>query len=254
MFSRTVLSGRVAIVTGASSGLGVRFAKCLAEHGAAVGLLARRRDRIEALAADIEQGGGKAFALPVDVTDTQSLGDAVERVERALGPVDVLVNNAGLSRDASILDKTEEQYDAVLDTNTKAPYFMAQAVARRMVAAERGGSIVNIGSVVAQRTLGKLSAYAMSKAAVDHMTRCMAREFARHQIRVNALHPGYIVTELNAPFFESEPGRKLVQKLPRRRVGAPEDLDGPLLLLASEAGGFMTGSSLYVDDGQPFGI
>lgn len=248
------VAGKVALVTGASSGLGASFAKLLARSGAAVGVVARRADRLGALVDEIASAGGKAHAVSLDVTDTAAIGGAVEQVEAALGCVDVLVNNAGMGQDSSALDATEEEYDRVMGTNTKAPYFVAQAVARRMVAAQRGGSIINIGSLTYSRPVGRLSAYCMSKSAIDHMTNCMAKEWARHEIRVNALHPGYVETEINAAFFGSEAGQRFVSKFPRRRIGTPADLDGPLLLLASDAGRFMTGSSVVVDDGQNFAV
>ena len=248
------VANKVALVTGASSGLGANFARVLAQSGASVGVVARRADRLEALVDEITRAGGTAHAVALDVTDTASIGAAVEEVERALGTVNVLVNNAGMGQDSSALEATEEEYDRVMDTNTKGPYFVAQAVARRLVAAKQGGSIINIGSLVQQRPVGRISAYGMSKAGIDYMTRTFAKEWARHEIRVNSLHPGYIETEINSDFFQTAPGQGLIKRFPRRRVGQPRDLDGPLLLLASDASQFMTGSSIDVDDGQAFGI
>ena len=253
MAATFALRGRVALVTGASSGLGRQFAKTLADAGAAVGVVARRADRLDALCREIVDAGGKAFGTALDVTDTAAIGSALDSVEAALGPIDTLVNNAGMSIDGPLLDVSREQYEAVMAVNTTAPLFMAQAVARRMVASGREGSIINIASLVVHKVGTNIGPYAVSKAAIDQMTRACAKEWARHGIRVNALLPGYVVTELNEAFFASEHGAKFVQRLPRRRVLEPDALDGPLLLLASDAGRGITGSSILVDDGQIFG-
>ena len=240
------ISGKVALVTGASSGLGLRFAEVLAEAGALVALAARRTDRLEAAARD-KPG---AITVRLDVADVGSVRAAADEVAARLGPIDILVNNAGISRQARILDVEEAEYDAVLDTNLKGAFFMAQAAARQMIAAGREGRIVNIASAAGQRTMGQLGTYGMSKAAMIHMTQSMAREWGRHGINVNAICPGYIATEISAGYLETEGGRKLLGMLPRRRMGEPRDLDGLLLLLCSgEAGRFINGAAMTADDG-----
>ena len=248
------LAGKTALVTGASSGLGWRFAKVLAGAGASVGVMARREDRLAALCSEIAADGGKAHPEVVDVNDHAAVATAVANIEASIGPLDVLINNAGMSRDGPLLRVKPEDYDAVMETNTKAPFFLAQIVARRMVKDRRPGSIVNVGSLLSMRAVPGLGVYGMTKAAVEHMTQTMAREWARYDIRVNALLPGYIETEINSEHFQTPAGQKLVGKMPRRRVGEAKDLDGPLLLLASDAGDFMTGTSLEVHDGQVFGV
>lgn len=242
------LSGKTALVTGASQGLGWRFAATLARHGARVGLAARQTDRIEALAAEIEAGGGTAFAARMDVTDKASIDAGVAAVEAALGPVDVLVNNAGLAINRLFLDVTEADYDAVLGANLRGCFFCAQAVARGM-AARGSGSIINISSVLGMRPIGTLSTYCASKGGLNQLTAAMALELARSGVRVNAIAPGYVETPMNADFFRSPPGEALVKSVPQRRLGQPEDLDGALLLLASGASGFVTGTVLTVDGG-----
>jgi NAD(P)-dependent dehydrogenase (short-subunit alcohol dehydrogenase family) len=239
------IAGKVALVTGASSGLGVRFARVLAAQGAKVAVAARRLDRLEALAGEI---GGAAFAL--DVTDTTAIGRTVETIGAQLGPIGILVNNAGISRPSRTEDVTEADYDAVLATNLKGPFFMAQAVARRMVAAGIEGRIVNIASVAGLRPIGQLTAYCMSKAALVMMTKAMARDWGRHGIGVHALCPGYIETEINRDYLASPAGEKLRAIQPRRRFGRPEDLDAALLLLCAGAPGrFLNGTILAADDG-----
>jgi NAD(P)-dependent dehydrogenase (short-subunit alcohol dehydrogenase family) len=216
---RFSLSGRVALVSGASSGLGARFAQVLAEAGAAVVLGARRGERIEALAAEISRQGGQALATPLDVTDEASVGAAFDAAEASFGTVDVAVCNAGIAREC----------------------------ARRLVAAGKPGSIVNVASVLGLLAQANHAGYAASKAAVIQLTRAMALDLARHGIRVNALAPGYVATDINAEFFASEAGQRYVKRLPARRLGAPEELDGPLLLLASDAGSYVNGTVLVVD-------
>lgn len=243
------LDGQVVLVTGASSGLGVHFARRLAQAGASVGLAARRLDRLEELAREIEAGGGKAVAVALDVNETSAIPGAIAAVEDALGPIDALVNNSGVSATARILDTTPEDFDHVMATNAKGAYFTAQAVARRMIEAGRDGRIINIASAAGLKPVPQLSVYAMSKAAVVHMTRSMAQEWLRRGINVNAICPGYIETELNAKHFTSEGGEKLMAALPRKRLGVPSDLDGLILLLASPSSRFITGSIFTADDG-----
>lgn len=241
------LDGTTAIVTGASSGLGERFARTLAGAGAKVGLLARRADRLEKLAADL---GPKALAVSCDVMDTASIAAAVDRVEKELGPVDVLVNNSGVTVTKRALDCTPEDYDRIMGTNLRGSFFMATEVGRRMVAGKRKGRIINVASSLALKVIPMVSVYAISKAGVTQMTKALALEWARYDININAICPGYIVTELNEEYWETEGGRKLTEKLPKRRVGVPEDLDGILLLLAAEAPSRMfNGAIIAVDDG-----
>ena len=239
------IGGKVALVTGASSGLGARFARVLAAHGARVAVAARRLDRLEALAGEI---GGAAFAL--DVTDVAAIGRTTEAIAARLGPIGILVNNAGISRPARTEDVAEADYDAVLATNLKGPFFMAQAVARQMIAAGIEGRIVNIASVAGLRPIGQLATYSMSKAALVMMTKAMARDWGRHGIGVHALCPGYIETDINRDWLASPAGEKLRVIQPRRRFGVPEDLDAALLLLCAGAPGrFLNGAILAADDG-----
>jgi NAD(P)-dependent dehydrogenase (short-subunit alcohol dehydrogenase family) len=240
------LSGKTALVTGASSGLGAHFAKCLGEAGAAVVLAARRADRLQSLQAELAGLGIKARAIDLDVTS----GDSVAASLDAAGPLDVLVNNAGISIVKPALEMPEKDWDAVVDTNLRGAWLMAQGAARRWVADKRSGSIVNIGSILGLRTIGQVAPYNASKAGLIHLTRALAMEWARYQIRVNAICPGYIETEMNSAFWKTSGGQKLIERIPQRRIGQPEHLDGALLLLASDAGEFMTGSVITVDGGH----
>lgn len=243
------LDGRTALVTGASSGLGVHFATVLAGVGARVALAARRVDKLEPLAARIEAAGGEARVLQLDVTSAASVRDALDQLA-SWGAPDVVVNNAGVTVTRPLLEQSEEDFDSVLDTNLKGNWLVATESARRMVAAGRGGSIVNIASILGERVAGGVAPYAISKAAVIQATKAMALELARHHIRVNALLPGYIGTDLNREFLGSEAGQKLRSRIPSRRFGELQDLDGPLLLLASDAGAAMTGATVAVDSGH----
>lgn len=245
------LDGKVAFVTGASSGLGARFAEVLARAGARVALAARRTDRLEVLAKKIASFDGRAFPVKCDVSDLKSIKAAFEAAETELGPISILVNNSGVSAQKKILDTTEAEYDFVFDTNTKGAFFVAQEAARRMIQHGLQGRIVNIASVAGLRVLSQLSVYCMSKAAVVHMTKAMALEWGRHQINVNAICPGYIETEINSAYFGTEGGKKLISMLPRQRVGEPKDLDGALLMLtAGEESRFINGAILAIDDNQ----
>jgi NAD(P)-dependent dehydrogenase (short-subunit alcohol dehydrogenase family) len=247
------LEGKTALVTGASSGLGDRFARLLAESGAAVAVAARRVDRLERLASTIAQSGGRAHPVAMDVTNVDSIRAGVAAVEAALGPIDVLVNNSGVSVTARIGDVEESDYDFVMNTNLKGAFFVAQAVGRSMIAGKRPGRIVNIASAAGLHPLGQIAVYSMSKAGVIHMTRAMALEWGRYNINVNALCPGYIETEINREYWNTDGGRKLLARLPRRRVGKPEDLDGLVLLLASDQSGFVNGAVIAADDGLTAG-
>jgi NAD(P)-dependent dehydrogenase (short-subunit alcohol dehydrogenase family) len=244
------LTGKVALVTGASSGLGRRFARVLAQQGAAVALGARRVDALEALADELRNTGGKAFAIKLDVSDEQSVQAGVAAVEAALGPIDVLVNNSGISIVKPALEQTAEDFDAVMNVNLRGVFLMATAVGRRMRDANRGGSIINIASILGERQASHILPYAVSKAGVVQLTKSLALEVARHNIRVNAIAPGYIETEINSDFFKTEQGAALIKRIPQRRIGRETDLDGALLLLASDASSFMTGSVVTVDGGH----
>jgi NAD(P)-dependent dehydrogenase (short-subunit alcohol dehydrogenase family) len=243
------LDGRTALVTGASSGLGWRFATVLAQAGAQVAIAARRTDRLAALRDEIRRAGGRAHPVAIDVTDVASVRAGVDAAQAALGPLDILVNNSGVSVTRRAVEVEEDDYDSVMDTNAKGAFFVAQAAGRAMIAAKRPGRIVNIASAAGLRALGQLSVYCMSKAAVIHLTRALALEWGRFGINVNALCPGYIETEINRDYWQTEGGQKLVNMLPRRRVGKPEDLDALVLLLASERSGFVNGAVIAADDG-----
>lgn len=252
------LSGRTALVTGASQGLGRRFAKVLAERGAAVGLAARQRDKLIELENEIAAAGGKVASVTLDVTDHDNIEGAIGTVEDVLGPIDLLINNAGVAVSKGVLEQTEADWDKVVDTNLKGAFFTAQAVARRMVERDPkpawGGTIVNIASVLALDVIGHLAPYAAAKGGLWQLTKTMALELARHDVRVNALAPGYIVTEINREFLETgTAGERIKQRIPQRRFGTPEDLDGALLLLASDASRYMTGSIIVIDGGLMLG-
>jgi len=247
-----VLEGRNILLTGASAGLGLHFAHTLAEAGANLALGARRVERLDALSAELRKAGTKVEAVALDVTDAKSVIAAIDKAEKALGPLDVLVNNAGVASPKWIVDTTEADYDMIMDTNAKGAWLVAQEVGRRMIARKKGGQIVNIasmGGLVPSRHLG---AYGMSKAAAIHMTKAMALEWARHGINVNAICPGYVSTEMNGEFFASNEGKKFVATFLRRRLMEPSDLDAPLLMLASAASRAMTGSVIACDDAQGF--
>jgi NAD(P)-dependent dehydrogenase (short-subunit alcohol dehydrogenase family) len=245
------LADRTALVTGASSGLGRHFAHVLADAGASVVLAARRVDRLEEVAEAIREKGGQATALSMDVTDEASVVAAFEEIQAALGRVcDIIVNNSGMSREGWFREMSEADWNAVIDTNLTGVWRVAKHGANAMVAAGLRGSIINIASITAHRTQLMTTAYCVSKAGVDHMTRHMALEMARFGVRVNAISPGYFKTEINDSYLESEEGAKMIRRIAMRRIGSIDELAGPLLLLASDAGSFMTGSTIVVDGGH----
>ena len=247
--------GKIALITGASSGLGARFAKALAGAGAQVVLASRRTDRLKELRAEIEADGGAAHVVSLDVTDLASIKSAIAHAETEAGPIDILVNNSGVSTTQRLVDVTEEDYGYVMDTNLRGAFFVAQQTAKRMIARAKGDPkkqhrIINIASVAGLRVLPQIGVYCMSKAGVVQMTKAMAVEWGRYNINVNAICPGYISTEINEEYFETEQGKKLIELLPRKRPGKPEDLDGLLLLLAAEESHFINGAIITADDGM----
>jgi NAD(P)-dependent dehydrogenase (short-subunit alcohol dehydrogenase family) len=248
--SQFSLQDKTALITGASSGFGRHFADVLSRAGARVGLAARRVDALESAAKEIRANGGTAAVTKMDVTEAASVKAGVEAIVNALGSIDVLVNNSGISIPKPLLDTTEQEWDAVVDVNLKGAFLVATEVARRMREDGRGGSIVNIESILSFRQAQQIAPYAASKAGLTQLTKSMALELARHRIRVNGIAPGYFVTDINREFFETEAGAAMVKRMPLRRCGNVEDLDGPLLLLASDASRYMTGTTLVVDGGH----
>ena len=251
------LSGRVALVTGASSGLGAQFARTLARAGVGVVLAARRVERLKSLRAEIEADGGDAHVVALDVTDIDSIKAAVAHAETEMGTIDILVNNSGVGSTQKLVDVTPEDFDHVMGTNARGAFFVAQEVARRMIARAEGkapgtftgGRIVNIASMAGLKALSRIGIYAVSKAAVVHMTRAMALEWGRYGINVNALCPGYIDTEINHHQWQTESGKKLVAMMPRKRVGQPRDLDAVLVMLCANESHFVNGAVIAADDG-----
>ena len=251
------LSGRVAFVTGASGGLGAQFARTLSRAGAGVVLAARRIERLKTLRAEIESEGGDAHVVQLDVTDHDSIKSAVAHAETEMGTIDILVNNSGVSTTQRLVDVTPDDFNFVFDTNTRGAFFVAQEVAKRMIARSRGaapgtftgGRIVNVASMAGLKVLSQIGVYAMSKAAVIHMTRAMALEWGKFGINSNALCPGYIDTEINHHHWQTEAGQKLMQMLPRKRVGKPADLDAALMMLCANESHFINGAVLSADDG-----
>lgn len=249
MNSATDLSGKVAWVTGASSGLGRHFVQVLARAGATVVASARRLDRLQAVVEDCRSAGLRVLAEAVDVADGAAVTAALQRVETAAGRVGVLVNAAGVSINKSFLDHEPEDFDQVMDTNLRGTWNTTQAMARRLVAVGEGGAVVNIASIFGHRVAGHAASYCASKAAVLHLTRALSLELTHHGIRVNALSPGLFQTEMTEHMFHGGYADAMVKHTPAHRAGEPADLDGALLLLASDASRFMSGSVLVVDGG-----
>jgi len=246
LFSRFRLDGKRALITGASSGFGAHFAQLLSAAGAEVVLAARRADKLAGLQKALQAKGRKASSVSMDVGSRESVLAGFDQI----GTCDIVINNAGITVTRALLDQTEEDWDSVIDTNLKGCWLVATEAARRLRSAEKPGAIVNVVSILGERVAAGVAPYAISKAAVIQATKVMALELARYQILVNALLPGYVVTDLNRDFLESEAGEKLRSRIPTRRFGDINDLDGPLLLLCSEAGTGMTGSCVTVDHGH----
>lgn len=245
----SLLTGKTVLVTGASSGLGHHFAKVLSGAGAQVALVARRREKLENLAAEINGAGGKALAVGMDVTDRSSVTAALDEIAEDLAVPNVLINNAGTASGAAALDVTDADWRKVMDTNLDGAWIVAQETARRMRDGD-GGNIVNTASILGFRVSMGVAPYAISKAGIVQMTKVLALELARFGIRVNALAPGYIETELNNDYLNSDGGKAMIKRVPMRRAGRLTDLNGPLLLLASDASAYMTGSVIQVDGGH----
>lgn len=250
LFRPFSLEGKTALVTGASSGLGLHFAKVLAKAGARVALAARRTDLLDKVCSEIAEEGGEALAVSMDVTDSQSIRAAFDHIEETFGVPNVVINNAGITIPKLLLDLSDEDWDGVIDTNLNGVAFVTREAGRRLVAAGAPGSIVNIASIIAERLQKCLSNYAAAKAAVVQLSKAAALELAPHNIRVNALCPGYFNTPLNSEWFKTHAGQALIKRVPTGRIGELDELNGPLLLLASDAGSLMTGSAITVDGGH----
>ena len=247
---RFSLEGRVALVTGAGSGIGLHVANTLAAAGAKVACVARRAERVEAAAGEIVEAGGQAYGCRMDVADRDSIRAGLDKIEDRLGRVDILVNNAGLSNPSVFQEMSNEQWTSLLDVNLSGPFFVAQAVARRLIMAEKPGSIINIASILGHLAYPAFLNYGTTKGALLHMTRYMALDLLPHGIRVNAVAPGYFPSEMTNPFYDSDAGKKEIANLPAKRLGRLAELDGPLLLLASDASSYMNGSVITVDYGH----
>ncbi len=243
------VSREVILITGASQGLGRQFARVLSAHGAAVALAARQTGKLKALEDEIKAKGGRAVAVEMDVTSAASIAKGLDAAESALGPITVLINNDGIAVEKLAVEQSEADWDAVIGANLKGAYFAATEVARRMIARKGGGNIINIASVLGFSVVKFIAPYAISKAGVVQATKALALELAASDIRVNALAPGYIDTDINHDVWETPAGEKLIKRIPQRRVGRESDLDGAIMLLASPASRYMTGSVVTVDGG-----
>ena len=244
------ITGEVVLVTGASSGIGRHFAEVLAAAGAKVAAVARRTDRLEELAQEIEGRGGRCLPLAGDVTKQDSIRSTIAAAEAQLGPLSILVNNAGVVVSKPLFEHTEEDWDYVVDTNLKGAWLAAREFAHHLVEAKRPGRIINISSILASRTIGRVPAYCAAKAGLTHLTHVLAMELARYGILVNALAPGYVETDFNREYFKSEAGQRLIGRIPLKRLGQAPDLDGALLFLASPASAYVTGAVIAVDGGH----
>ncbi len=244
------LHNKIALVTGASGGLGNHFAQTLARAGAHVILAARRLNMLEALQNKIEVTGGTATSIVLDVANSSSIAECITKISDTIGTINVLVNNAGITSQSPALDMDEDDWDRIQSTNLKGPMLLSKACAAKMIEAQTPGSIINISSILGLRVCGQLTPYIASKAALEHLSRALALEWARYNIRVNCIAPGYIETDMNTEFFQSSAGQDIIKRIPQRRLGQVRDLDGALLLLASDASSYMTGTSIVVDGGH----
>jgi NAD(P)-dependent dehydrogenase (short-subunit alcohol dehydrogenase family) len=247
------LTGHTALVTGGGSGIGKHFAQVLARHGAAVVVAGRRVDKLEAAADSIRAHGGKAFVVEMDVAHESSVAGAIEKAQQMAGTIDILINNAGIVGTQPALDMPEEEWDAVIATNLKGCWLCARHVARRLIAQQKHGNIVNVASILGIMTQKGTAPYSAAKSGLIHLTRVLASEWVRHGIRVNALAPGYIMSDMAEGFFSTPRGAKVIQLIPQRRVGTVEDLTVPMLLLASDASAYMTGTTIPIDGGLSLG-
>lgn len=247
------LSGRTALITGGGTGLGRQFARVLAGAGASVVLCARRVDKLEETAGEIRDNGGKALCVPMDITNAGQIAAGFDAAQD-LGTVSILVNNAGTVAEPTLLELDESEWDSVLDTNLKGAWLVAREATRRMIDAGTKGSVINIASILGSAVQKGTGPYAASKAALIHMTRVMALEWARYGVRVNAIAPGYFATDLAADFLETDFAQNMIKRIPQRRLGDPADLSGPILLLASDASAYMTGTTITVDGGHSMAV
>jgi NAD(P)-dependent dehydrogenase (short-subunit alcohol dehydrogenase family) len=247
------LNGNTALITGGGSGIGKHFAQVLARHGAAVVVSGRHRDKLEAVVHSIRAEGGKAHAVEMDVARDSSVAGAIAAAETSAGIIDILINNAGIVGTQSAVETEEAEWDAVLSTNLKGCFLCARAVARRLIAERRTGSIINVASILGIMPQKGAAPYASAKAGLIHLTKVLASEWVRHGIRVNALAPGYIMTDMAENFFATPRGEKVIQLIPQRRVGTVDELTVPMLLLASNASSYMTGTTIPIDGGLSLG-
>jgi NAD(P)-dependent dehydrogenase (short-subunit alcohol dehydrogenase family) len=247
------LTGHNALITGGGSGIGKHFAQVLARHGATAVVAGRRREKLDATAAGIRAHGGRAFIVEMDVARAPSIVAAIDEAEKAAGTIDILINNAGIVGTKSALDTTEEEWDAVIATNLKGCWLCARQIAGKLIAQKKQGSIINVASILGLVTQKGTAPYSTAKAGLIHLTRILASEWVRHGIRVNALAPGYIATEMAEGFFATPRGEKVIQLIPQRRVGTVDDLTVPMLLLASDASSYMTGTTIAIDGGLSLG-
>lgn len=248
------MTGRVALVTGAGTGLGARFCQALAEQGAAVAAVARRAEKVEAVAEAIRKAGGQAIAIAGDVTDTASIRAAFDAAEKAFGTVDAVVANAGISVPGRAVDTSDDDWRKLMATNLDGVFYTCREAAQRLLKAGKPGAIVNIASILGYGVGKGLASYTTSKAAVIQMTQALALEWAFKGIRVNAIAPGYVITEINRDYLTGPDGSGMTRDIPVGRFGKEEDFDGVLLLLLSEAGAFITGTTVTVDGGQRIGL
>ena len=250
VLDRFSMAGKTCLITGASSGLGRHFALTLAEAGGVVVVAARRRDKLADVVEEITSAGGKAVAVSMDVSDDNSVTEAFDQAEAEVGLVDVVINNAGIVSRSNSLDLTSDEWDRVMNTNLRAVWRVSQETAKRLIAAGKPGNIINTASILGFRVMPSNLTYTVSKAGVVQMTRALALEWARHNIRVNAIAPGYVETDLNRDMLQSARGQELIKRIPQRRTGEMDEIAAPLLLLASDASSFMTGETITVDGGH----